>query len=82
MHQKVTELEAELESASEAALEANRLLSDFLTSQKENVSLNSSVDALQQQITRQTDIVSKVEANAKQKEREVMVLLIDRKCCH
>ncbi|CAG2111319.1 unnamed protein product, partial [Medioppia subpectinata] len=70
LQQRVIGLESDLESAAEAGLEANRLLNDFLTSQKENVSLNSSVDALQQQITRQTDIVSKYESKAKQKETE------------
>lgn len=66
-------LESELESAAEAGLEANRLLNDFLTSQKENVNLNSSVDALQQQITKQAEIVTKYESTAKQKEKEVFI---------
>jgi len=64
-----------LESATEAGFELNKLLNDFLTSQKENVDLNSSVDALQQQITKQAEIVAKYETTAKQKEKEVFLLI-------
>ncbi|CAG2110770.1 unnamed protein product, partial [Medioppia subpectinata] len=38
LYQRVNSLESELESAAEASLEANRLLNDFLISQKENIS--------------------------------------------
>jgi hypothetical protein len=69
-------LESELETATEAGFELNRLLNDFLTSQKENVNLNSSVDALQTQITKQSEIVSKYESTAKQKEKEVFLCLL------
>jgi len=69
-------LESELETATEAGFELNRLLNDFLTSQKENVNLNSSVDALQQQITKQSEIVGKYESTAKQKEKEVFLYFL------
>jgi hypothetical protein len=69
-------LESELESATEAGFELNKLLNDFLTSQKENVNLNSSVDALQQQITKQSEIVAKYESTAKQKEKEVFLCFL------
>lgn len=69
-------MESELETTSETAAEANRLLSDFLISQKENVNLSSSVEALQQQITKQAEIVTKYESTAKQKEKEVLVLVL------
>ena len=73
--QKVITLESEFDTMAETASDAKRLLDDFVTSQKENVNLSSSVEALQQQITKQAEIVAKYESTAKQKEKEVFFIV-------
>ena len=66
-------LESELETSNELNAELNKLVTDFLTSQKENVNLNASVETLQKQITKQGENVQKYEKLARQKEHEVRI---------
>ena len=76
LRQQVATLESELETASEAGFEANRLLSDFLSSQKENIELSSIVETLQNQISKQAEVVAKYEATAKRKDNEVIIIVL------
>ena len=61
----------ELESATDTGLELNKMLTDFLTSQKENASLSSNLEHLQSQITRQEEIITTLRNKTKQTDEEV-----------
>ena len=69
-------LEIDLENATDAGLDLNQFRDDFLNSQKENIKLSSIVDGLQEQITKQAETVAKYESTAKQKEKEVCLLIL------
>ena len=71
LKQRVISMAKELESATDTGLELNKMLTDFLTSQKENASLSSNLDQLQSQITRQENIISQLRNKTKQTEEEV-----------
>lgn len=75
LQQKVVSLESELETTTEAALELNKLLNDFLSSQQQSIDINSSVDILQQQIAKQSQLIAQNESTASHVKREVSDLL-------
>lgn len=54
----ISSLEEELSNATEAGLELNQMLSDFLTSQNQNDSLQGSIEALQEQLNSQHENMS------------------------
>ncbi|XP_054167876.1 putative uncharacterized protein DDB_G0282133 [Oppia nitens] len=70
LQQKIKELETEVEKNAESEVEANRLLNELVSSQKDNTSLSSTVEDLEQQIAKQTELVTKYEDNAKQQQKD------------
>ncbi|CAG2174904.1 unnamed protein product [Oppiella nova] len=62
--QRIVSLESELESAAEASLEANRLLNDFLISQKENnLELRERTEKMNTELKRIRNILKETETN-------------------
>ncbi|KAF4528371.1 hypothetical protein B566_EDAN016933 [Ephemera danica] len=76
LEEQVAGLEKELEAATEAGLELNKMLSEFLSAQKGSEDLSKSMEMLQQQLnTQQATISSTKQAlNAKILENEELTL--------
>jgi len=63
----------ELESATDTGLELNKMLTDFLTSQKENASLSTNLEHLQTQIARQEEVIVQLRSKSKHTDDEVFI---------
>lgn len=55
---QIASLERELEAATEAGLELNKMLSEFLSAQRGSEDLSKSVELLQQQLNKQQTTIS------------------------
>lgn len=60
-----------MESATDAGLELNKILSDFLTSQKENADLNSAVDKFKDISDQHEHEINGIKRKLKAKDDEV-----------
>lgn len=71
MKEKCLQLEKDLQSATDAGLELNEMLSDFLTSQKENVSLNLRIKELCKLVSEQQTTIDDLETTSNELKQEV-----------
>ena len=71
MKEKCLQLEKDLQSATDAGLELNEMLSDFLTSQKENVSLNLRIKELCKLVSEQQTMIDDLETTSNELKQEV-----------
>ena len=75
LKRKCLQLEKDLQSATDAGLELNEMLSDFLTSQKENVDLNSRIKELCRVISKQQEAINELEKTSNELKQEVSLTL-------
>jgi hypothetical protein len=71
LKEKCLQLEKDLQSATDAGLELNEMLSDFLTSQKENVSLNLRIKELCKLVSEQQTTIDDLETTSNELKQEV-----------
>lgn len=76
LQQRIAALEAELDTATEAGLELNKMVSDLLSNQTGSESILSSVEEMQQQLNEQEEMTNSINALLAEKSRENSELLL------
>lgn len=76
LEEQVTSLEKELEAATEAGLELNRMLSEFLSAQHGSDTVMKSVEQVQKQLDSQQSTIATMTASLNAKNTEVRFISI------
>jgi predicted nucleic acid-binding Zn-ribbon protein len=82
LEEQVASLEKELEVATEAGLELDKMLSEFLSAQKGSEDLSKSVELLQQQLNKQQAKISSMQQALNAKVLEVRRVRCDMNDSH